>query len=96
MRTFIATLCLAVVFAKEAEKPKMMTCAEVTKVATTACTKLNEAVKEAEKKEKMAACMKTSADAIKAGVEAKKPVCTAGASALLAGAAAIATMAALF
>ena len=101
MRTFIATVCIAVVFAegekKEEKATKMLTCAKYAEAAKKACTETNKDVAdEAEKKKKMDACIKVSADAVKKGVTDKKEVCTAGASALLAGAAAVATMAALF
>jgi hypothetical protein len=90
MRTFVATLCLAVVFADEAaDKKAALTkkCAEATMARGKECAK-------AETDKKMD-CVAASVKCSKACLEGKE-CAKSSASTLLAGAAAIATMAALF
>ena len=61
MRTFIATLCLAVVFAteKKTDDVKMLTCAEFTKKVKDSCTEVAKLLKDDKKeKEAMTKCTK--------------------------------------
>lgn len=90
MRTYIATLCAAAVFATAATT--VPTCADFEKAAKKACA-------DAEAKKSDAAVLKKCNEAVPELVKtakAAKPAACSGASTLLAGAAAIATMAALF
>ena len=91
MRTFVATLCLAVVFADEAaDKKAALTkkCAEATMARAKVCAGADETDKKME-------CLAASVKCSKACLEGKE-CAKSSASTLLAGAAAIATMAALF